>query len=155
MTEYKIQLPAGYSVRGATMDDIPACVEMFNAWAQKELGHLELSDQEVKNEWISDDFVPEEDTRIVFDPDGKLVAYVEAWTRQPNAVHPWIWGRVHPEYYGLGLGTELTKWAEQMSLRVLDVLDPELRVTHEIGVNHKVKPALKSDESHSKHGRSS
>ncbi len=142
MTEYKINRPAGYSVRGATMDDIPACVEMFNLWAQKELGRLELSEQEVKNEWSSDDFVPEEDTRLVFDPAGKLVAYVEVWTREPNTVHPWIWGRVHPDYYGLGLGTELTQWAEQRSLSVLETLDPELRVTHEIGIDHKVKPAL-------------
>ncbi len=142
MTDYKIKLPAGYTVREATMDDIPACVEMFNTWAEKELGHQELNGEEVKNEWISDDFIPEEDTRIVFSPDGTLVAYVEAWTRAPNTVHPWIWGRVHPDHYGLGLGTELIQWAEQQSLRVLDVLDPELRVTHEIGIDHKVKPAL-------------
>ena len=141
MTEYKINLPAGYSVRGGTLEDIPACVEMFNAWAEKELGHHELSGDEVRNEWVSGDFIPEEDTRIVFAPDGTLVGYVEACTREPNTVHPCIWGRVHPDYYDRGLGTELTKWAEQRSLSVLEHLDPELRVTHEIGNFHQVKSA--------------
>jgi GNAT superfamily N-acetyltransferase len=125
-----IQLPKGYTLRSATMDDIPACVELFNAWAMKEMGHRELSGEEVRTEWSSDQFIPEEDTRIVFAPDGKLVAYVEAWTRNASPVKPWIWARVHPDHYGLGLGSELTKWAERYSLRVLDVLPPDVRVTN-------------------------
>lgn len=141
MTEYQINLPEGFTVRGATIEDIPACVAMFDAWTAKELGRKELDEEEVRNEWVSPEFVPEEDTRIVFAPDGMLVAYVEAWTRNAAPVHPWIWGRVHPDYYGLGLGTELTKWAEELSLRVLDVLPPDLRVTHEIGTYSMVAGA--------------
>lgn len=142
MNEYKIKLPEGYTVRGATLEDIPACVELFNTWAMKEMGHRELSGEEVRTEWKSEEFIPEEDTRIVFAPDGTLVAYVEVWTRNASPVHPWIWGRVHPDYYGLGLGTELTQWAEKFSLRVLDLLPPDVRVTHEIGIDHRAKPAL-------------
>ena len=142
MTTYKINIPEGYTVRGATMDDIPACAELFNSWAEKELGHRELSEEELHTEWSLDEFIPEQDTRIIFSPDGTLVAYVEAWVRNSPPVKPWIWARVHPEYYGLGLGTELTRWAESYSLRVLDVLSPDVRVTNELGVDHRVKPAL-------------
>ena len=141
MTTYKIKCPEGFTVRGATMDDIPACVEMFNAWAMKEMGHRELSGEEVRTEWESDEFIPKEDTRIIFAPDGTLVGYVEAWTRNATPVKPWIWARVHPNYYDLGLGTELTKWAEKYSLRVLDTLPPDVRVTHELGVDSRAKEA--------------
>ena len=141
MTIYKIKLPKGYTLRSATMDDIPACVEMFNIWAIKEMGHRELNGEEVRTEWSSDEFIPEEDTRIIFAPDGKLVAYVEAWTRNEPPVKPWIWARVHPEYYGLGLGSELTQWAERYSLRVLDFLPPDVRITNEVGVDSRAKEA--------------
>lgn len=142
MTNNEIKLPTGFTIRGATMDDIPACVEMFNIWAEQELGYKEINGEEVRNEWASNEFIPEEDTRIVFAPDGTLVAYVEVWTRNNSPVHPWIWARVHPAYYNLGLGTALTQWAENFSLRVLDLLPPELRVTHELGIDHQVTGAL-------------
>ncbi len=141
MTEYQIKLPEGFTLRAATMEDIPACETLFNAWAEKELGHRELTTEELRTEWELDTFIPEEDTRIIFSPDGKLVAYVEAWIRDAPAVKPWIWGRVHPNYYGLGLGTELTKWAEAYSLRVLENLPPDLRVVHEIGCDTRAKEA--------------
>ncbi len=141
MTTYNFNIPEGYTVRGANMDDIPACVELFNTWAMKELGHRELSEEELKTEWSLDDFIPEEDARIVFAPDGTLVAYGEAWTRSNPPVKPWIWVRIHPDHYGLGLGTELTQWAENYALRVLDILPPDVRITNELGVDHRVKPA--------------
>ncbi len=139
MTDIKI--PEGFTLRSAVMDDIPACADLFNLWAEKELGHRELTAEELRTEWSSDEFIPEEDTRIVFAPDGTLVAYVEAWTRNAPAVKPWIWARVHPDYYGLGLGTELTQWAERFSLRVLDILPKDVRVTHELGVDSRAKEA--------------
>ena len=141
MTE--IQLPEGYTLRSATMDDIPACTELFNAWAMKELGNRELTAEELRTEWSSDEFIPEEDTRIVFAPDGTLVAYVETWTRNQPAVKPWIWARIHPDHYELGLGTVLTQWAERYSLRVLDTLPPDIRVTNELGVDSRAKEAHK------------
>ena len=139
----KIQLPQGFILRSATMDDIPICVELFNIWAKKEMGHPELTAEELRTEWSSDEFIPEEDTRIVFAPDGTLIAYVEVWTRNDPPVKPWIWARVHPDYYGLGLGTELTQWAEHFSLRVLDILPPDLRVTNELGIDSRAKEAHK------------
>mgnify|MGYP003975428417 FL=1 len=139
MTE--IKLPKGYTLRSATMDDIPACATLFNAWAMKELGHRELSEEELRTEWSLDEFIPKEDTRIIFAPDGTLIAYVEAWTRNNPPVKPWIWARVHPDHYGLGLGTELTQWAERFSLRVLDALPSEVRVTNELGVDSRAKEA--------------
>jgi mycothiol synthase len=136
-----INIPQGFTLRPATMDDIPACADLFNLWAEKEMGHRELTAEELRTEWSLDEFIPEEDTRIVFAPDGTLAAYIEVWTRRIPPVKPWIWGRVHPDYYSLGLGTELTEWAERFSLRVLDILPTDVRVTHELGVDSRAKEA--------------
>ena len=36
-----------------------------------------------------------------------MVGYIEVWTTAKPPVHPWIWGRVDPDYEGLGIGTWL------------------------------------------------
>ena len=59
----------------------------------------------IRNDWVSPGFDPAEDIRLVFAPDGTLVGYIEAWTTAKPPVHPWIWGRVHPDYSGNGIGT--------------------------------------------------
>ncbi len=137
----KIQLPKGFTLRPATMDDIPACVEMFNLWAEKELGHKEVGLEEVRNEWESPHFDPAKNARILLAPNGKLVGYTEYWTHPDTPVRPWIWARVHPDYQNRGLGTALTQWAEDQAEQVLDKLPKDLRVCYEVGVDSKVKTA--------------
>ncbi len=139
----KIQLPEGFTIRPATMDDIPACVEMFNIWAEKELGHKEVGIEEVRNEWASPNFDPEKNARIVSAPNGRLAGYTEYWAEGDTPVRPWLWVRIHPDYYNLGLGTVLTQWAENHAARVLEKLPENLRVCHELGVDSRVEGAKK------------
>ena len=137
----KLNLPAGFKIRPATMDDIPACVEMFNIWAEKELGHEEVGLEEVRNEWESPIFDPKKNARIIFAPNGTLVGYTEYWTQGDTPVRPWLWVRVHPDYYNLGLGTFLTQWAEDRAAHVLEKLPQNLRVCYELGVDSQAKGA--------------
>ncbi len=137
----KIQLPAGFTTRPATMDDIPATVEMYNLWAEDALGYKDISEEEVRNEWESPDFDPEKNARLVFAPDGTLAGYAEAWTEAATPVRPWLWARVHPEYQNLGLGTTLTQWAESFASHVLEKLPAHLRVCYELGVDNRVGDA--------------
>jgi ribosomal protein S18 acetylase RimI-like enzyme len=69
----------------------------------------------------------------VFNPEGRLVGYIEAWTTSTPPVHPWIWGRVHPDFGGLGIGTSLLAWAEEHASRVLADLEPDLRFAPRTG----------------------
>ena len=137
----KITLPEGFTVRPATMDDIPATVEMYNLWAEDVLGYKEIGEEEVRNEWESPVFDPEKNARLVFSPDGTLVGYGEAWTNGDTPVRPWIWARVHPSYQNLGIGIYLTQWAEGFASQVLEKLPEHLRVCYEVGVDSRVKAA--------------
>jgi len=139
-----VTLPESFTVRGATLDDVEASLEMFNLWAQKVIGEDELAEAEVlRNDWVSPGFDPAEDIRLVFAPDGTLVGYIEVWTTTKPPVHPWIWGRVHPDYSGHGIGTFLLQWAEQRAMKALDELAPDLRFAPRVGIYHQSKESLK------------
>ena len=137
----KIQLPEGFTLRPATMDDIPACVEMFNLWAENAIGYKDISEEEVRNEWDSPDFDPAVNTYLAFTESGTLVGYAEAWTHGETPVRPWLWVRVHPDYQNLGLGTYLTQWTENKASHVLEKLPQDLRVCYELGVDGRVEAA--------------
>ena len=130
----EVALPEGFTVRGATLEDVEASIEMYNLWAQKIIGEDEINDAEaIRNEWVSPGFDPADDIRLVFALDGTLVGYIEAWTTTKPPVHPWIWGRVHPDYEGLGIGSWMMGWAEKHVLPAMEELNPELRFAPRVG----------------------
>ncbi|MBK6648154.1 MAG: GNAT family N-acetyltransferase [Anaerolineales bacterium] len=130
----QIQLPEGFTVRGATPADAEAAVEMFNIWMQRMAGQDDLASGDIlREDWGSPRFDPEQDTRLVFSPTGQLVGYIEVWTTSTPPVHPWIWGRVHPDFGGLGIGTALMGWAEERACRVLPDLPADLRFAPRTG----------------------
>ena len=114
-------LPQGFTARGAAETDLETAVALFNRWSQRVLGRDEVSFPHViLNAWQSAGFDPAEDIRLVFAPDGRLVGYIEVWTDANPPVHPWMWGRVDPEFQGRGIGTWLMHWAEARCLGELD-----------------------------------
>lgn len=137
-------LPKAFTVRGGTLDDVQACLDMGNLWSQTVIGQDELTDvEDILQDWKAPDFDPAEDTRLVYAPEGTLVGYVEAWALAKQPIHPWLWARVHPDYSGLGIGTFLLTWAEQRVMRVLDKLDPDLRFAPRVGVFHQATESQK------------
>jgi GNAT superfamily N-acetyltransferase len=133
--QLEVSLPEGYSVRGAKLDDVEAALRLFNRWANVVIHEDEITDADaIRNEWVSPGFDPMEDIRLVFAPDGEMVGYIEAWTNNKPPVHPWIWGRVDPQYEGLGIGTFMLTWAEARARKVLDELPGELRVAPRVGI---------------------
>lgn len=130
----QIELPDGFTVRGGTLADAEAAVEMFNIWMQRLVGQDDLADPSVlREDWGSPKFDLERDTRLVFSPAGQLIGYIEVWTASTPPVHPWIWGRVHPDFGGLGIGTSLMAWAEEHASRVLPELPADLRFAPRTG----------------------
>lgn len=121
-------LPEGFTVRGATFEDVEPALELYNRWAQSVIHENEITDMEaVRNEWVSPGFDPAEDIHLVFAPDGEMAGYIEVWTTAKPPVHPWIWGRVDPRYEGLGIGTYLLTWAEARAKRALGEVPAEFR----------------------------
>lgn len=129
-----VALPEGFTVRGAMLDDVEPALELFNRWAQAVIHEDEITDATaIRTEWVSPGFDPAEDIRLIFDPDGEMVGYVEVWTTQKPPVHPWIWSRVDPRCEGLGLDEYLLAWAEGHALKALDELPADLRFAPRVG----------------------
>jgi mycothiol synthase len=135
-------LPEGFTVRGARFEDIEPALEMYNLWSRVVIGEDEITDPEIlRNEWISPGFDPLRDIRVVFGPDGTLAGYIEVWTTAKPPVHPWIWGRVHPQYESMGIGTFLLNWAEERASQVLDEVPSELRIAPRLGTYRQSESA--------------
>lgn len=139
-----VELPEGFTVRGATQGDLESAMKLFNRWSRSVIGRDELVDLEaLRNDLNSPDFQIEEDTRVVFAPNGDLAGYIEAWTNAKPPVHPWIWGRVDPLYEDKGIGTWLLRWAEERVLRALPSLPAELRFAPRAGTYREAEKAKK------------
>ena len=132
--EVMLDLPEGFTTRGATLDDVEPALALFNRWSRSVIGRDEISDaQALRTEWVSPNFDPAEDIRLVFAPNGQLAGYTEVWTTVKPPVHPWMWGRVDPDYENLGIGTYLLQWSEQRALCALKDVSAELRFAPRVG----------------------
>jgi GNAT superfamily N-acetyltransferase len=108
----EIRWPRGFSGRPATLADIPAAVDLFNAWSLLQLGVKEYDEEGLRLEWGVPGFNPATDTRLVFSQDGTLVGYGEMWNTDAPYVRAYTWGRVHPDHLGRGIGSALLRWEE-------------------------------------------
>jgi len=133
-----VSLPEGFTTRGATLDDVETAIKLFNLWGQAVIGQDEINDvNAIRTEWVSPGFDPLDDIHLVFAPNGEMVGYIEVWTIAKPPVHPWIWGRVHPNYQGMGIGTWMFQWAEERSMRALKNVPEDLRFAPRVGIYSK------------------
>jgi mycothiol synthase len=109
-------LPAPFSARPATLDDVEAVVELINACAIDLTGELRALAHDVRSDWQQPEFNPETDTLIVLTPEGGIVGHAEMWDRAPF-VRLYVIVEVHPKYAGRGIGTALCRWAEGRARR--------------------------------------
>jgi mycothiol synthase len=121
-------LPEGYSCRPAAMEDVEDAVELFNAWSQHHLGVSDATAEDLRRDWQTPKFDLAASTRVVFDPLGKLVAYYELWDSGDPHVLLYLWGRIHPEHEGLGIGSFLVAWAEQRAREIVPLAPEGSRV---------------------------
>lgn len=137
-------LPADFTARGACLEDVEPAIKLYNAWSRSILQRDEFTDpSDICNEWVSPGFDPAEDIRLVFAPNGEMVGYIEVWTTAKPPVHPWIWGRVHPDYERLGIGTWMLQWAEQRALQALPNIPEGLRFAPRVGTYRQAEPPRK------------
>lgn len=126
-------LPTGFTARPATMADLETAVSLMNAASIAQVGKAEHNNEDIKIEWSQEQFNLETNTHLVFSPDGELAGYVEIWDILAVPVSPWVWGRVHPAYEGLGIGTYLLAWAEERARQVFNRVPSDARVVFRCG----------------------
>jgi mycothiol synthase len=137
-----VELPAGFTARGALMDDLQPSLQLFNRWSRTVIGRDEFASTEpIRQEWQASGVDIAEDVRHIFAPDGELIGHVEVWTNARPLVHPELWARLDPRYEQLGIGTWMMHWAEERVLRALPSVPEGLRFSARVGVYRQVEKA--------------
>ena len=152
-----VELPEGFTARGANLNDVEAALVLFNRWSRSVIGRDEITVPDaIHNEWVSPGFDPAENIRLIFAPNGQMVGYIEVWTTSKPLVHPWMWGRVDPDYEDMGIGTWLLHWAEQRALQELPNVPAGLRFAPRVGTFREAdKPKKLFEDMGYRHIRSS
>jgi mycothiol synthase len=135
-------------LRAPTLDDLDACVTLFNEYARHFVGRDEIDNEELRNFWTTPDLKLEDDMRVMVAPDGKIVGYAEATMLDPQPVHPYLWLRVHPDYLATDAPERLMTWAEQRAGAALELCPPELRVSVQSFLYPEAKPLKTLFEAH-------
>ena len=99
-------LPEGYELRFATMADAGAVAELARASEHAVLGVSVLTEGDIRDWWRVTDVA--ENVWVIHDA-GRLVGAATLW---PRGDAPNVWGDVHPDLLGRGLGTALLQLAE-------------------------------------------
>lgn len=129
-----LPLPAGYTARGGSIDDHMIAFDLLNVHSMRLNGSVDLNDPELlRLDWLNEGFNPETDLRMVFAADGTLAGFIECWMTQQPPVHPWIFGCVHPDHWGRGIGSHINTWAEDHARLALEKCDASLRVAPRTG----------------------
>jgi mycothiol synthase len=128
-----LQLPNDFTIRPATMDDIPMVVNLTNDYDEHYLGYRGVTENDIETEWTMPKFNPQVDIQLVCSLVGEMVGYIEVWTTSDPPVHPWIWGRVHPDFHGRGVGSFLMNWAEMRARQAIKCCPEDVRVAYRMG----------------------
>ncbi len=122
-----INLPEGYTARPATLDDAKQTADLINAESQFLIGSDITYAEDMLNEWQEPGFDCENSTLLVFSAKGNIVGYYEIWDPSPYTVKT-LWGRVHPDHSGLGIGSALLSWGENKARATVQKAPAEARV---------------------------
>ncbi|MDP9382190.1 MAG: GNAT family N-acetyltransferase [Chloroflexota bacterium] len=119
-------LPAGYTARPATRDDLDAVIELLIACDVAEYGEPDTSHEDLLADWEDLDLAT--DTWIAIAPDGEFAAYADV-IQGNNHTEIGEFVQVHPGHYGRGLGTCLLRLAEARAREHVALAAPGARVS--------------------------
>jgi len=123
------KLPKGYQVRPARLEDVDRATELFNACSIAMIGREEFTVSDVLNEWQTPSCDLEKNTRLVLNNHNEIMGYTEVRDVSNPPVHPYLWGRVHPDYEKTGIGSEMLKWSIDRSKNVVSRVPEGVRVS--------------------------
>ncbi|MBA3702959.1 MAG: GNAT family N-acetyltransferase [Rubrobacteraceae bacterium] len=102
-------LPEGYTMRAPAREDAEAVAALISACQIADSGETDMSVEEILDDWHPLDLT--EEAVVVTAPDGRTAAYADVFNRSFVIVS--VYGYVHPDYWGLGIGSYLVTWGER------------------------------------------
>lgn len=130
-----------YHTRPATLDDALSVCDLINAHSLKYIGTNEVTADRIYTDWTTPGFDILQHTLLVLDADNTVIGYQEVWFEQEIPVHPWIWGRTHPDYEGHGIGTYMLQWAIRKAQEALNRVPEDVRVSAYAGCFSRTETA--------------
>jgi mycothiol synthase len=141
-------LPEGFQVRSTSFDDVEEAVDLFNASSMVMIGCNDFEIQELRNDWHTPNFDLSNCSRVIHDQNKRMVAITEVWDITDPPVHPILFGRVHPDYEGMGLGSELLKWSIDRAAVAMQRVPEEARFSVRAFVVNSYEPSKDLLEDH-------
>jgi mycothiol synthase len=126
--------------RPPTINDAPAVASLIAACQQTDSGRPEMTTEELLQDWHGIDL--SEEAVVVVDRDGHIVGSADILNR--SYVSVLVYGYVHPEHRGWGVGRFLVEWGEQWARDRMHLAPPDARVSvrHYVLVSHASARAL-------------
>ena len=134
------QIETDIKMRPASPSDVDAIVDLINAAAVEDIGRQACNRADKLIEWGLPLFAMETDSLLALSPTGRPAGFVELWESEPYVRHH-LWGRVHPDFRGLGLGNHLMAWAERRARQSLDKAPSKARVSIHTSTVHQNRTA--------------
>ena len=134
------ELPSGFSMRPAQAGDLEPCLELINLCARAQTGRDDLTLDQLRSEWSAPGVDPAAQMRLVEDAHGRIVGYIEVWDHDNPPIDVWVWGRIHPDFEGRGIGTALMTWARRRAQRAIERCPSGARVVIRSGAHSRHVP---------------
>lgn len=135
-------LPQGLTIRHAEMKDVQTAYTLISACDMADDGLEMISLQDLRDEWQSPETNRETDVWVVFNADGRLIAYADTGHRMHVAIFSFI--RVHPDYRNQGIENTLLRLTEERARQHIAEAPAHARVTLNSWISHndRMLPAL-------------
>jgi GNAT superfamily N-acetyltransferase len=101
-------VPPGYIARAPTRDEAQAIAELIAACQRQDQGKAEMTAEELLSDWAGLDLA--EEAVVITTPEGQLAAYADLSNSRYLSIA--VYGYVHPDQRGRGLGRYLVHWGE-------------------------------------------
>jgi mycothiol synthase len=124
-------LPQGYTTRAPAREDAEAVAALISACQISDTGETDMSLDELLDDWHTLDLT--EEAVVVTAPDGRTAAYADVFNRSFVIVS--IYGYVHPDYRGVGLGRYLVAWGERWTRERMPQAQANARVVAQHYIN--------------------
>lgn len=118
-------LPVGFSTRPARMDDAEAVAAVLAAVEMDETGKPDTTAETVLSDWSGIDL--ENESIVVLNPEGRIVASADLVNRRHISIS--VYGYVHPDEKGQGIGRFLVEWGEQWARTHMEQAPDDARIS--------------------------
>lgn len=137
-------IPEGrFHSRAATGDDTEELYAVLSAYWQALTGASVISLDELESIFSIPGFDLESSTRLVLTPENQIVGAAMVADLASLPVHPNVYGCVHADYEGQGIGTWLVRWAEERAQLALARVPDDARVSMYLQASTSHEPTMR------------